>query len=168
MIIRKYKPADCKMLAELFYHTVHTVNAKDYTKEQLNAWASGNIDLTVWNQSFTEHDTVVAIKKNLIVGFGDMDKSGYFDRLYVHEDYQHQGIGSAICQALESNCPASEFSVHASITAQPFFISRGYQVIQEQKAIRNGVSLTNYLMRKSSNPINPNYFIAADKYTRIK
>ncbi len=155
MIIRKYKPADCKILAELFYHTVHTVNAKNYTKEQLNAWASGNIDLTVWNQSFMKHDTVAAVQGNLIVGFGDMDKSGYFDRLYVHEDYQHQGIGSAICQVLESNCPASEFSVHASITAQPFFISRGYQVIQEQKAIRNGVSLINYLMKKSSNPNKP-------------
>lgn len=36
MIIRKYQPSDCKELADLFYNTVHTVNAKDYTKEQLN------------------------------------------------------------------------------------------------------------------------------------
>lgn len=31
MQIRAYRPADCAELAELFYHTVHTVNAKDYT-----------------------------------------------------------------------------------------------------------------------------------------
>ncbi len=31
MNIRKYEPSDCRCLMELFYHTVHTVNAKDYT-----------------------------------------------------------------------------------------------------------------------------------------
>ena len=33
MIIRKYLPEDCKQLSELFYQTVHSVNAKDYTDE---------------------------------------------------------------------------------------------------------------------------------------
>lgn len=32
--IRAYCPDDCEKLAELFYQTVHTVNARDYTKEQ--------------------------------------------------------------------------------------------------------------------------------------
>ena len=32
MIIRNYQPSDCKELSELFYRTVHTVNAKDYTQ----------------------------------------------------------------------------------------------------------------------------------------
>lgn len=38
MLIREYQSSDCKELVELFYNTVHTVNAKDYTKEQLNVW----------------------------------------------------------------------------------------------------------------------------------
>lgn len=37
MIIRPYQPEDCEALARLFYETVHTVNAKDYTEQQLNA-----------------------------------------------------------------------------------------------------------------------------------
>ena len=36
MEIREYQSTDCKEIAELFYHTVHTVNAKDYTKDQLD------------------------------------------------------------------------------------------------------------------------------------
>jgi putative acetyltransferase len=55
MIIRKYRPSDCPIMAKLFYDTVHTVNAKDYTEEQINAWATGNVDLDEWNQSFTGH-----------------------------------------------------------------------------------------------------------------
>ena len=30
MLIREYQSSDCKELVELFYNTVHTVNAKDY------------------------------------------------------------------------------------------------------------------------------------------
>lgn len=44
LILRVYKPADCKALTELFYETVHSVNTKDYTKEQVDAWADGNVD----------------------------------------------------------------------------------------------------------------------------
>ena len=36
MVLREYKPLDCEALAELFYNTVHRVNIKDYTKEQLS------------------------------------------------------------------------------------------------------------------------------------
>lgn len=61
MFIRRYRPSDCRELAILFYNTVHTVNAKDYTKEQLDAWATGQIDLEKWNQSFEEHYTLVAV-----------------------------------------------------------------------------------------------------------
>lgn len=35
VIIRKYQENDCEELAKLFYDTVHNVNCKDYTKEQL-------------------------------------------------------------------------------------------------------------------------------------
>lgn len=60
MVIRKYQPSDCKELTELFYHTVHTINAKDYTKEQLDVWATGQVNLEEWNQRFQEHYSVVA------------------------------------------------------------------------------------------------------------
>ena len=91
MIIREYKPEDCPQIAELFYNTVHTVNAKDYTEEQLNAWADGNIDIEKWNLSFLEHYTCVAVEDGVVVGFGDIDDCGYLDRLYVHKavSYTH-------------------------------------------------------------------------------
>lgn len=57
--LREYGPNDCKEVAELFYHTVHTVNARDYTEEQLNVWAAGYADLEKWNQSLLEHYSVV-------------------------------------------------------------------------------------------------------------
>ena len=58
MVLRPYAPSDCQALAELFHHTVHTVNAGDYTPEQLDAWSPGAVDLEGWNRSFLEHHRV--------------------------------------------------------------------------------------------------------------
>lgn len=148
MILRKYNPSDCKFLAQLFYQTVHSVNAKDYTKEQLAAWATGNVNLDEWDKSFLEHLTIVAIENEIIVGFGDIDKTGYLDRLYVHKDYQKQGIASAICDELEQAVDGENIITHVSITAKPFFEQRGYRTVKEQQVIRNGISLTNFVMEK--------------------
>lgn len=148
MEIREYKTNDCEEIAELFFNTVHFINTKDYTKEQLNVWATGKIDFDVWNQSFLNHYTLVAIEKNMIVGFGDIDYTGYLDRLYVHKDYQGLGIATALCDRLEKQFVVEKITVHASITAKPFFEKRGYKVIKEQEVIRHNISLINYLMEK--------------------
>ena len=148
MRLREYRSSDCERLAILFYQTVHSVNAKDYTKEQLDAWATGRIDLRKWDESFLAHNTVVAVEEKKIVGFGDMDSSGCLDRLFVHKDYQGKGIASAICDKLEQSVCGTVFT-NASVTARPFFERRGYRVVREQEVVREGVSLINYVMEKT-------------------
>ena len=153
MVIRDYEPRDCGELAELFYNTVHTVNAKDYTKEQLDVWATGKVDLEKWDQSFQEHYSVVAVDGNIIIGFGDIDKSGYLDHLYVHADYQGKGVAAAICDKLEQKV-SGKIITHASITARPFFEKRGYKIIREQQVERRGIYLTNFIMEKGQIQLN--------------
>ena len=148
MELRYYRPSDCAEMAALFYETVHAVNIRDYTRQQADVWATGKVDLEAWNCSFLEHESLVAVEDGVIVGFGDMDASGYLDRLYVHKDFQGRGAATAICDALEGGCAAECFVTHASITARPFFESRGYVVVKEQQVIRGGVALTNFVMEK--------------------
>ena len=148
MTLRDYCKTDCTELARLFYDTVHTVNAKDYSREQLDAWATGEVNLEAWNKSLQAHNTVVAEMDGQIVGFGDMYETGYLDRLYVHKDYQRRGVATAICDALEQNTKAAEFTTHASITARPFFEKRGYTVVKVQQVERRGILLTNFVMKK--------------------
>lgn len=149
--LRGYCPADLDALGQLFYETVHTVNAVDYTPEQINAWAPGAIDRARWSQTLAEHFTQIAQMGDQIVGFGDLAEDGYLDRLYVHRDFQHCGVATALCDALEAQArrlgvPAVR--THASITARPFFEKRGYRVIREQQVERAGVRLTNYVMER--------------------
>ncbi len=91
MHIRPYRSSDCPALAELFYQTVHAVNARDYSPEQLDAWADGRVELAAWDASFRAHDTRVAVEGGVIVGFADLGPDGYLDRLYVHRDWQGRG-----------------------------------------------------------------------------
>lgn len=148
MLVREYQISDCKKITELFYNTVHTVNAKDYTEEQLDVWATGQVDLEKWNQSLQEHYSIVASENEVIVGFGDIDKMGYLDRLFVHADYQGKGIATAICNQLEQ-VVQGDITTHASITAKPFFEKRGYKVVKEQQVERQGIFLTNFCMEKN-------------------
>lgn len=148
MIIREYQPSDCEEIVKLFYNTVHTVNAKDYTKKQLDAWASGSVDLKKWNESLSEHFTLVAVHNGVITGFGDIDSTGYLDRLYVHKDYQRQGIATAVCDKLERAFDVTRITAHVSITAKPFFTHRGYEIVKEQQVVREGITLKNYIMQK--------------------
>ena len=150
MLIREYQTSDCKEITELFYNTVHTVNTKDYTKEQLDVWATGQVDLEKWNQSLQEHYSIVAIETGIVVGFGDIDKTGYLDRLFVHANYQGKGIATAICSRLEQ-AVQGDITTYASITAKPFFEKRVYKVVKEQQVERQGIFLTNFCMKKTDN-----------------
>lgn len=152
MHLREYRPADCERLAALFYETVHFVNAADYTPEQLDAWATGTVDLKAWDASFRAHDTVVAVQGDDILGFGDMDDTGYLDRLYVAAAHQREGVATAICDRLEGRCGAECFTTHASVTARPFFQQRGYCVVRQQSVVRQEIALTNFVMRKAAEP----------------
>lgn len=147
MEIREYRPEDCAELTRLFYDTVHTVNRKDYTPAQLDAWADGTLDLDRWNRSLQEHFSLVALEGEQIIGFGDMDSTGYLDRLYVHKDYQGKGVATALCDRLEQAVDGT-IVTHASITARPFFEGRGYVVVKAQQVERKGILLRNFVMEK--------------------
>lgn len=147
MEIRRYERGDLEKITMIFQNTVHKVNIKDYTPEQVDAWAPDFIDKEKWNKTLSEHHTFVAVENEAIIGFGDIDNSGYLDRLYVHHDYLRQGVATLICNKLESMIDSDQtIVIHASITAKPFFEKRGYKVVKEQLVERNGVFLKNYIM----------------------
>lgn len=146
--IRKYVSGDIDKICKLFYDTVHTVNALDYTPAELDAWADGAPDKARWNKDFTERGALVAETDGKLAGFADMDESGYLDRMYVAADYVGKGVGRALLEALEARSTAAVYTTYASITAVPFFLKAGYAVVRENTVTRKGVTLKNYLMQK--------------------
>lgn len=148
MELRPYTPQDLEAILALFYRTVHTVNARHYAPEQLDAWADGKPDAGRWDTSLRSHHSLVAWLEGELVGFADMDETGYLDRLFVHWKYQRRGVATALCDRLEGESSLSRFTTHASVTARPFFEKRGYRVVKEQLAEVRGVRLKNFVMEK--------------------
>ena len=148
MFLRRYQSSDCETLAKIFYDTIHAINIRDYSQQQVDAWATGTVDLERWDRTMSQRCTLIAVEGDTIIGFGDMDDSGYLDRLFIHKDYQGIGAATAICDALESNVKSDRYYTHASITAKPFFEKRGYKVVKAQQIERRGVTLNNFVMEK--------------------
>lgn len=151
MNIRRYSSNDCSEMAELFYNTVHFINCKDYKKAQLDAWATGNVDLKEWDKRFLKSYTVVAVDFGAIAGFCNINSDGYVDMLYVHKDYQQKHIATALLESCENYAKkngAESFYTHASVTAEPFFKKKGYIVLRKQTVERSGIKLCNYVMKK--------------------
>ena len=146
--IREYTISDLDNICELFYRTVHTVNAIDYTPAELDAWADGAPDKARWDKDFTERGALGAETDGKLAGFADMDSSGYLDRMYVAADYVGKGVGRALLEALEARSTAAVYTTYASITAVPFFLKAGYAVVRENTVTRRGVTMKNYLMQK--------------------
>lgn len=157
MRVRAYRSEDLPQVLALFYQTVHTVNAADYSAEQLNAWAPAVPDAVKWSNSFDGHYALVAEENGELRGFGDITSDGYLDRLYVHCQHQRQGIASGLVHALEqfaSQKGSRRLLTDASVTAKPFFESLGFRELQRQEVVRCGVTLVNYHMQKQL-PVSP-------------
>ena len=149
--IRLYILYDCKEIMQLFYDTVHVINKKDYTEAQLDAWAPPTLDQEYWENILKEHYSIVAELDNQIVGFSDMDDTGYLDHLFVHKDYQGRGIATALLNKLEAYARIIGMDyiiTHVSITAKPFFLAKDFEVVKEQKVMKRGEWFTNFIMQK--------------------
>lgn len=110
MLIRRYKQSDLDTISNLFYQTVHNVNCADYTAEQLCAWTNSPESLKTKQEILSEQYTLLAEIDGETVGFGSIDKNGCLDFLYVHKDYQRQGVATALCDELEKTTLLSQLT----------------------------------------------------------
>jgi N-acetylglutamate synthase and related acetyltransferases len=143
--------SDLEEILQVFYNTVHSINAKDYSKSQLDAWGVKNPDKQRWLDSLERNISYVAELNGKIIGFGDLNDKKYIDRLYTHKDYQGIGVASKILDALEQEAIKlgyPEVYTEASITAKLFFLNRKYNILQPQNKYHNGQVFINYIMIK--------------------
>ncbi|WP_418968308.1 GNAT family N-acetyltransferase [Catenibacterium sp.] len=151
MEFREYKNTDLHAVMDLFYVTVHEVNKNDYSKEQLDAIAPKDANEYHWEKSLEKNHTIVVEEDDKLIAFGNIGKTGYLDRLYVHPDYLRKGIASKLVVELEEYAKkhgSHVINVTSSITSKAFFESKGYAVIEEQINERRGERLLRYLMEK--------------------
>jgi putative acetyltransferase len=151
LTIRRATYNDLDEILQLFYNTVTEVCSFDYTKDQIGVWVASADKRQQWLERIARQYFLVAENDSKIVGFGSLENGDYVDLLYVHKDYQRQGVASELIKVLESEsarCGSNRVSADASITARPFFERYGYKVLKEQKKSIQSVEIINYWMVK--------------------
>lgn len=148
--IRGYQESDAGSLASIYYHTIHNINTKDYSKEQVDAWAPmSSLEIEGWKKKWKRVVPLVAIADNTVVGFAEFESNGHIDCFYCHHEWLGKGVGSALMHALLDKADSSAIKkvfAEVSITAKPFFEAKGFLVVKEQIVEVRGVKLKNYVM----------------------
>lgn len=153
MQIRPYRADDLPELVELFNVAVRMLGRKYYNEAQLEAWAPIPADLNEWADRFSTVDIRVMEEAGCPLGFvswrKDNENSGYISHIFVRPDATRRGVASQLLTEAEAALSnVDSLHVHASLIARSFFERHGYSVIKEELAIRNGIELRRYEMRK--------------------
>jgi putative acetyltransferase len=161
MLIRLYQPEDAPALIALKRDTIRRISARDYSAEQVNAWAPDDSALARWPARLANRFVVVAEINRQIVGFADIAPDGHIDQFYVHAAHQRRGVGRALLNALlaqarRTNIP--RLHTEASITARPFFEAHGFTVDAEQTVTARGVEFINFRMSLTLLPHTPQVY----------
>lgn len=154
MIIRKGNISDLPEMRSLFTETITAVCTKDYDTDQIDAWKSGAENEERWMQVIDKQFVIVAKVNGQMVGFCTLDRGNYIDLLFVHKDFQHQGIALKMYTFIEQEAILRKqkiLTADVSKTAKPFFEKMGFKMIREQTVDVKGIGLTNYKMEKELN-----------------
>jgi putative acetyltransferase len=149
--IRKYADQDLPLITTLFTETVRWVNSRDYSTEQIEAWAPQETEPARWRERLAGLLIIIAEVNGQLAGFCGYDGMGQIDFLYVDHRFQRRGVATALYRHVETEMRALKIGrlfTEASITARPFFERMGFAVIRKQSVQIRGITLRNYAMEK--------------------
>jgi putative acetyltransferase len=154
MIIRKGNINDLTEMLKIFTDTITAICKHDYNSNQINAWKSGAENEERWLQVIDHQFVIVAKVNGQMAGFCTLDQGNYIDLLFVHKDFQQQGVARKMYTFIEQEATLRKeklLSSDVSKTARSFFEKMGFKVISEQTVDIKGIGLTNYKMEKELN-----------------
>ena len=122
------------------------------SEAQQEAWAAAADDEAAFGKKLAGQLTLIATLQGAPVGFASLKGADHIDMLYVHPSAVGQGVGAALCDALEKIASARGtkiLKVDVSDTALEFFRKRGY-VAQQRNSVTIGDEwLANTTMQKT-------------------
>lgn len=152
MQLREATAADTAACVALFTASVHQLAASHYDLQQRLAWAPLQADMPFWQQRLAGLQVLLAEDAQGLLGFIGYAADGHIDLLFCAPQAARRGVASALYIAAQKRLRAlglSRLYTEASLLAQPFFLSHGFAVIEEQEVQRDGISLRRYRMQKT-------------------
>jgi putative acetyltransferase len=149
--IRRYREGEELALFEIYHSAIHLVACRDYTQEQIEAWAPRSLDSELWRSRIRGINPFVAELAGQLVGYADLQPNGYIDHFFVSGTHPRKGIGAQLMHHLLNEAKRlslAELTSHVSRTAQPFYERFGFSVVEQRYPNVGGVVIPNALMRR--------------------
>ena len=128
IVIRRATPEDAEQITPVHVASIRTLCAKDYTQEQLDAWAG-------WKSPDKYRDAMaagevffVAELEGRVVGFSVLFEDEV-KAVYVHPDHVGRGVGRQLLHAVEEEARSrgvAELKLTSTLTSVRFYESCGY------------------------------------------
>lgn len=146
-MLRKADIKDLNACLSLFEQSVKTLCAKDYTKDQICAWIK--IDRQQWEEKFKYDEIFVYEKRGKIASFISVkQEQKLLDLLFTHPDFVRQGLAQNLLDFILKTYLHNGIYTFASLSAKDFFLKNGFELIRENKVIKEGQNLKKFLMKK--------------------
>jgi len=152
-MIRRYKAGDHLAIGRIFHDAVHQIACRDYTQEQLDAWASPPADVGQWEEDWKQRcERKIPFVKEIggaVVGFIELDPDGHIDCTYVDPAHAGTGVMREIMAEVkrEAKLRGNErLFAEVSKTGRRFFERNGFTWVRDNLVERRGVTLVNYIM----------------------
>jgi GNAT superfamily N-acetyltransferase len=129
--IRRATAGDAEAVYEIVLRALRETNARDYPASVI-----ARLVLTLPEgvaSKLEEWHAYVALVDGRSVGTGSLNGKTV-RAVFVYPDYQGRGIGTKLMDAVENAAnvqSVSTLTVQSSITAQPFYAKRGFEVVRE-------------------------------------
>jgi len=151
MLIRDFRVGDEPYLHQVFLSAVHGIAIRDYSLEQVNAWAPEVVDPALWSDRMRGIAPFVMEHEGKPIAYADIQPAGYIDHFFVSARFARQGVGSKLMRRVHDVAAAKDIHAltsHVSLTAQPFFKHWGFWIVEERQPVVRGIVIPNALMRK--------------------
>jgi N-acetylglutamate synthase-like GNAT family acetyltransferase len=130
--VRRATQDDSVAVHDVVLRALLDTNAKDYPAAVID-----RLVLTLPEKVASNLDTwhaFVAIVGGRVVGTASLS-GNIVKSVYIHPDYQRRGVATKLMGEIENAALAQSvrsLDVQSSITAQPFYAVRGFNIVQEK------------------------------------
>ncbi len=140
---------DIHCIIDLAQYSIRNISSAHYSQEQIEAWSNRinrpkRIQEAIANQHF-----ILAVNEEKLLGFASLLDGTYIDFLFVHPNYARTGIASEMYARLKKKANTlrqENMYTLSSVTAKPFFESKGFKTVEKLQQNIGNCTLVNYRM----------------------
>lgn len=153
MRLRRYAPGDAPALCVVLSRSVLGLGPRDYTPEQVGAWAARAPSPDAMAARLGDGRVVIVAlgEEDQRVGFCDLEPDGHIDLLYCVPEVAGTRVAAALLERIEMEARAQGIArlyTEASEAARRLLLRHGFTELARRDFTLDSVPIHNFAMEK--------------------